>query len=316
MTTKKKPTKASGAAALDAVAVDGAVDVPLKDEVTLGIVEGSKASTARKDTYAFLHSRSRTSEARQLISEVYDSITEWEAQTGARSYKRRARSANTFVNALERVVGDLLRAKADPSRSGRLFRPIGRDRFKYDPIKHDVFKRVVDDLKGLELVGHALGKPRYFKIPEEWGGGSIARTGEGKASRFWATPKLLALAEHHGIHRDNVRAHFRPEPPLHPLVLTGPSRGRGRHKERGEIIKNFPRTPQTEKLEADVRELNAFLDQCEIAGGGHEGYTRRFNLGTTTFDKGGRLSSRGEECYQLKKPAERLKMSINGEAVC
>ena len=49
MTTKKKPTKASGAA-VEVVATDGAADVPLKDEVTLGLVEGSEASTVRRDT--------------------------------------------------------------------------------------------------------------------------------------------------------------------------------------------------------------------------------------------------------------------------
>ena len=87
----------------------------------------------------------------------------------------------------------------------------------------------------------------------------------GRATTFWATDKLIKLAEHFGVPLDNISDHFKPEPPHNPLVLRGHSSGIGRNKKPGPIIKNYERTETTRRLEADIRELNAFLAGCEIS---------------------------------------------------
>jgi hypothetical protein len=162
-------------------------------------------------------------------------------------------------------------------------------------------------MKALKLVGHLKGQTRYRKTLF---GATVPLSG--RAARFWATGKLLKLAERYGINSANVGEHFRPEPPRHPLVLKDYAAGRGRKRERGHRIK-YTHTPETERLEADVRELNEFLARFELMGGEHSGYIRVFN--NHSWDKGGRLHSVGKHNYQQMPEAERLKMRINGECV-
>jgi hypothetical protein len=134
----------------------------------------------------------------------------------------------------------------------------------------------------------------------------------GRAARFCATPKLLKLAGDYGINTENVGDHFAPEPPTNPLVLRDYATRRGQDKERGRRIK-YKRTPETKKLEADVKELNEFLARVKLTGGRHEGYVRVFN--NSSWKAGGRLYSQGDGNYQMMSEPERLKMTINGEPV-
>jgi hypothetical protein len=96
----------------------------------------------------------------------------------------------------------------------------------------------------------------------------------GRATTFWATDKLVRLAEHFGVHLEDILKHFKPEPPPNPLVLRGPGSGKGINGERGPIIKRYKHTETTRRLEAEVRELNDFPARCDIRGGEHHGFTR------------------------------------------
>ena len=81
----------------------------------------------------------------------------------------------------------------------------------------------------------------------------------------------------------------------------------------------FDPTPQTEELEAQLRELNEFFDQFQLQGGMHRGFNRIFNQGDLPdfdWNKGGRLYSHGPDNYQLLSSEHRLLMTINGEPVC
>ena len=110
-------------------------------------------------------------------------------------------------------------------------------------MKYDVFMRVLDGLKALELVGHRKGQTRYRKT--EFGPGELVSvTMHGRASRFWATGKLLRLAEHYGIDSGNIGEHFAPEPPTNPLVLKDYATGRGRNKEKGRRSSNTSARPK------------------------------------------------------------------------
>ena len=259
-----------------------------------------------KERYADLHSRARSPEANQLIARIRADIEELERQGRKRVRNRRERSGAKFSEAIERFVGDLLRAKAGTSGPVRIYRAVGKTSFEHDPVKYDMFLRMLEGLKALELVGHLKGTTRYRKSEV----GSV--TLPGRAARFWATGKLLGLAEHYGINIGNVGDHFAPEPPRHPLVLKDYATGRGRDRERGRRV-NYKHTLKTERLEADVRELNEFLARFELMGGEHYGYTRVFN--NRCWKKGGRLYSIGEHSYQQMPEPERIKMTINGKPV-
>jgi hypothetical protein len=212
------------------------------------------------------------------------------------------------VDVLMRFVGDLLRARAGTKASGRIYRPTGRSQFSDAPVNYDMFMRALDGLKALGLVEHRKGRT----LSRDTGFG-FRVTVPGRAARFSPTPKLLKLAGEHGITSANVDNHFFPEPPTNPLVLRDYASGRGQNKERGRIITNYTRTPKTERLERDVKELNEFLAGIKLTGGRHEGYQRIFN--NCAWDKGGRLYSVGDGNYQQLSEDKRLDMMINGEPV-
>jgi hypothetical protein len=259
------------------------------------------------DRYAELRSRCRTPAARELITRLHADVDRYEQESGSRVRRRRERSSAKFTDALERIIGDLLRARSGEKATGRVYRPIGKTNFRDAPVKYDMFVRALDGMKALGLAGHRKGQTRYFET-----GFDYRATIPGRAARFWATPKLVKLAESYGLTRGNVGEHFFPEPPTNPLVLKDYATGRGRYKEGGPVIK-YKRTPATERLETDIRELNDFLARFELIGARHEGYLRIFN--NQSWKKGGRLYSACEGSYQLMPEAERLEMMINGEPV-
>ena len=159
------------------------------------------AHTQPIERYADLRSKARTSSARELVFGIYPEIQELEQKTGSRVRKRRVQSGARFVDALERFVGDLLRVKAGTSGPARIYRAVGKSSFKYDPVKYNMFIRGLEGLKALELVGHLKGQTRYCKSGF-WPDVSVRLPG--RAARFWATSKLLKLAERHAIHSGNV----------------------------------------------------------------------------------------------------------------
>jgi hypothetical protein len=215
---------------------------------------------------------------------VFAEIADWQQKKGKRIRKFRARSGSKFMDAVERFVGDLLRARGDNKSSGRIYHATGATTFDDVPVNYDVFMGMLKGLAALGFVGF------------DKGGITLRKTGERavlerRATTFWATDKLVKLAEDFGVPLENIGVHFKPEPPHNPLVLRGPGSGKGVSRERGQIIKRYKRTETTKRLEAEVRELNDFLARCEITGGEHHGYTRNFNNGS--WKKGGRLYSVG-----------------------
>jgi len=259
----------------------------------------------RPDRYAALLSRSRTSAAETLVRQVFGELAHWQQETGKRVRNFRAKSGETYRLAVERFVGDLLRTRGNSESSGRIYHAMGATTFDDVPVNYDVFKGMLTGLVALGLVGFDKGRIAYRKTGERV---VLHR----RATAFWATDRLVKLAEHFGVQLENIRDHFKLEPPHNPLVLRGPGERLGRKKIKGPIIK-YKHDEHTRKLEADIKELNAFLAGCEITGGEHEGYTRNFN--NASWKKGGRLYSIGGGYQQMSPPEKRLEMTINGEAV-
>ena len=83
-----------------------------KTAIQIEIIKLIRAWSQPKERYADLRSRARTAAAHQLIARIYDDIEELEQKAGSRVRKRRERSGAKFPDAIERFVGDLLRAKA------------------------------------------------------------------------------------------------------------------------------------------------------------------------------------------------------------
>jgi hypothetical protein len=226
---------------------------------------------------------------------VFASFAHWQRTTGKRSRKYGEKTGKKYHDAIERFVGDLLRARGDTDSTGRIFRPTGATTFTDGPVGYDVFTQMVAGLTALGFVEVTKGS-----------------MDDRRATMFWGTEKLVELAAHYGVRLGGIRKHFKAEPPHKPLVLRGPGYRRGNKKIRGAILK-WKHTEHTRRLEADLKELNAFLADHDITGGQHEGYTRNYNVGS--WERGGRLYSIGGGYQQMSPPEKRLEMTINGEAV-
>ncbi len=156
------------------------------------IVALLKARGQAKERFASLRNRAKTQAAHDLIEHVRVLLEDLEQSK--RTNKRRAASRAKLVNAIERLVSDLLSARAGMDVPALLFRPIGKSSFDHTPVKYETFTNVLNGLKALELIGHQKGQTRYRKI--EFDPGDFVSTSlPGRASRFWATSKLLRLAD-------------------------------------------------------------------------------------------------------------------------
>jgi hypothetical protein len=150
-------TKASTIGA-DITGEDRTAPIPTERAKIIQLIAARAPETL--DRYAELRSRSRTPAATELIARVCTDIEQNEQKTGSRVRQRRDRSSAKFTEALERLVGDLLRARSGTNTTGRIFRAVGKTSFRDAPVKYDMFMSVLDGLKAFGLVGHRKGQTR------------------------------------------------------------------------------------------------------------------------------------------------------------
>jgi len=232
----------------------------------------------------------------------------------------RKRKNNRGKDALEKfhratgaVIADLmlgLRREKSPLS----YRTLSPATFNDGPVSYRNFKSIIDTLEGLGWV---------FKAAE----GFYRREtiSSGRATRYGINTLLLEKAANFEITPANVDKHFACELPRAPLVLNSAKEkydwkhALSRYRPFSDKKRvHFEVTAETEKLEAEVTELNEFFSEFKLEGGTHRGYRRIFNLGIPEgyrWNKGGRLYSAGEENYQMLPAAERAQMRINGELV-
>jgi hypothetical protein len=129
-------------------------------------------------------------------------------------------------------------------------------------------------------------------------------------TRFRATPKLLKIAEKHGVLVSEVQDHFfiEFEMPTELVQLTRPS-GPTRN------------TAEAKRLRDEVAELNAFFTTHKLEGARHIGWVRKFHGASPhkyMLNRGGRLYSQPPmpaTNYQNMPEKQRLKLRLDGEPV-
>jgi hypothetical protein len=267
------------------------------------------AKALRSARYAALDSRAYTDQAQQLVDHVFMQVMKADRQRApSEKTKRQIR------HGVEGFVGDLLLAAGHEHAKGHVYRSLHASSFTDKDIGRRAFRQIIDQLSALGL----LERFRGFQKKIQWEPGGPEAVVRGHAARFRPTDKFMELAASFGIRADNAKEHFIDALPKSPLWLKASKRREGREKLRGRKLR-FDKTPKTEKMEAELHELNKFLDGFELRNGVHRGYIRIFNQGDDPefdWNMGGRLYSRPEENYQQKNEADRLRMTINGEPVC
>jgi hypothetical protein len=277
-----------------------------------------KEEANQDGAYATLLSRAKSHAARALVVGVTAEVLRWEQASGRRKKRRGPEAAANLRLTVERVIGDLLAAAANPERAGVIWLPQNSNVFTEAPVGLRDFKAVRDAMHALSLLDYVRGKGRFIQLE----GVSLEQM-RGKASRFRITEQLLVMAEAAGVTLASVDEHFRQEPPPRPLVLkTGSYRTKfGKVQGRN---KRFAPTERTRELEAQVQEINDFLSKFKIEGAIHNGFRRVFNQGddlkTYRWNKGGRLFSvwppSGHRPYQQLSSGERAHITIDGETTC
>jgi hypothetical protein len=262
--------------------------------------------------YAALGSRAHSYQARSLVDTVTDLVAGHELAAGARTNKRKKKQP-ALTSAVERLLADLLLAQISEKANGYVYRSMRPEGFTESDVSYRLFKALVDALVDLGLLEQHKG---YQAWGEPFGARVPLRQ---KATRFRATRKLLRICDQHGVRAVDFHHHFLIPLPENPLQV----RPMSRRNEYGDKIRGkpmrFERTAHTERLEHQLKELNAFFDTFELRGGIHRGYIRVFNNGDHSkfnWNMGGRLYSYGEGNYQQMERADRLRMTINGEPVC
>lgn len=211
-----------------------------------------------------------------------------------------------YANASGAFVADLLAAASEGNRSeGWLRCSLNKSEYTGQDVSWSMFDGVRRAWLEAGLLDHKAGYPGRLAF------GNPGPT-SGKMTRHRATLQLLKLCGEYCITPENVTDHFRfeYEMPRELVQLTNP----------------FERTPtndRTEKLRAEIIELNEFFAQHTLAHPTikHQGWVRKFhraNHPDFRWNKGGRLYSYPTDAkanYQNVDKSARLEMKIDGEPV-
>jgi hypothetical protein len=280
-----------------------------------------RAVVLRSAPMAELTRRAITDEANSVVDKLSDLIADDELRR-SRKNKRRKKTQVGFRRALEAFVGDLLVGQTRKFSEGWTWLLTHRKHFTGREVTYANFKNVRDGLRALGMIEEAKG----VQDAVHFDGGGEPAFARGWAPRFRATEKLLKFTQSHSVGTAEAGKHFvlsaapkeliqvrEAKPPVYSVDRPKGRKIDWRAEFRGKLLE------EGEKLEAQLKELNEFLASVEIRGGGHGGYWRGYNGGRhPDFDwnRGGRLYSYGDQNYQNMPREERLRMTLNGEAVC
>ena len=239
-------------------------------------------------------------------------------ETSGRTNMRRGENYEEYVVSVGRFVAGILYASHVRS-AGWCYRTLNSNDYKGEPVSYRTFSEIHKAALSLGLVEV---HPGFFDRDDCWGpvlpGDTSRSIGQGRATRWRATDKLIALAQDHDIELNAINDHFPIPMPERCLVLNSASKRIGPKKLQGGAI-NYEDSPLSKKLEEEIRDLNWYLTDTDLKGGEFSGFRRIFNQGSRigySWDKGGRLYALpGRNSYQSLSKSERLKMRINGDFV-
>jgi hypothetical protein len=283
--------------------------------------ETLRAVVLRRAPKAELARRAMTDEANSAVDKLCELIADEELRR-SRKNKRRKKTQAGFRRAVEAFLGDLLVAQRRELSEGWTWCLTHRKRFTGEEVTYANFKSVRDGLLALGMIEETKSVQEFSRFD----GGDRPTSAKGWAPRFRATEELLKFTQSHSLSTAEAGKHFvlsaapkeliqlrEAKPPVYSVDRPKGLKIDWRAEFKGKLLE------EGEKLEAQLKELNEFLGGVEIRGGGHSGYWRGYNEGRHpefAWNRGGRLYSYGDQNYQNMPRDERLRMTINAEAVC
>jgi len=226
---------------------------------------------------------------------------------------RRGRPPNTEARdaVLLQIVADMLEAS---SRGERLwvFRSLNANGFRSDGISYRHFRSCAE---ALVSGGYAEHRPGFhYRSPLEFG--QSGRNPNLAASRWRPAKLLIDMCGKFDIEPANAKTHFSWKLPEQVVVLKAPSVRSGSHKVKGRQVR-FQQTDRSTLFSDQVKEINKYLLDHEIANGVHRGFRRIFNdvsdISSYGWNRGGRIYGIGMDNYQLQPKDVRRLITIDGK---
>jgi uncharacterized protein YecT (DUF1311 family) len=233
----------------------------------------SRAHALRNATQATLLGHAATKEAKSLLAYVYGRVVE-----DLHKHEATRPNARKLRSAVDAFLADLLVAQSGDRPREWVYRAMNPRGFTGVPVGYRVFLKVVESLKRLKLIEQVGGVNQYVQGFDGDSGNPSAESAKGLVARRYAARfravGLLDISIAHGVLPSEAAEHYAFEHrlPKHPLQKrTASKRSPFGRKLRGKVMP-CDRTQLSDRLEAEVRELNEFLADQQIEGGIHEGY--------------------------------------------
>ncbi len=250
-------------------------------------------------------------EAHKAVDAILHQTVSFQRGQGRRKRGLKAEVALSLKATIAALIGDLLEATLNTESNGYCWRLGDRTKFKGTLATSRHYETLKKEWPLMGLMDVADG----FRGSDEWDGEIYHPNTPNKrwATRLRATPLLLTKLEEFGISPATLSLHFRTEFKKSQPISLRATKTSGQAK--GRLI-SYQRTPATDALEADVREINGFLAEWQYSFGAPPVLYRLFNNGDTEdyqWDMGGRFYG-SESTYINWKSEDRKGIQIGGEA--
>jgi hypothetical protein len=262
-------------------------EIQLKEDETLygGEIESddtkTKTSPELADELRFaplanLKGRTISAPAEALVSHLADAYPRT-TNKAARSNKPRKLEPQVHA-AIGAFLADLLMAQGNEDGGGWLRLSLNKESFRSPaPVSYRMFGGLRSSWKAAGLIAEHAGYPGRLGFGNP---GPVV----GRMTRFRVTPKLLKIAEDHGVLVRDVQDHFYIEFEMPPelVQLTKPS--------------GFTRdTAEAQHMRNEIAELNNHFAAHQLEGARHIGWVAKFHGASPDkymLNRGGRLRAR------------------------
>ena len=242
-----------------------------------------------------------------LEDRLLKDFVEAEGRLKPRGRARRATAVQSLKMTISAFVADLVLHSAHEPSNGHCYRSLNREAFSETVATYTQFEHLTFIWKALGLIEVTGG----FQGTEDFDGEMIR--GRGWATRFKATPALLAIAEEFGITPSAIGEHYSAElGHSYPIELRAKKKSQqGRAGKRMKIDK---RLTAVQRLASEVREINQFIAGFTYSLPEVPKFRRIFNNGDEpgfAWNYGGRLFAYGADNFQQRNASFRKTIKID-----
>ncbi len=250
-------------------------------------------------------------EAHTAVDALLDQTVSFQREQGRRKRGLKAGVALSLKATIAALIGDLLEATLNTESNGYCWRLGDRTKFKVTLATSRHYETLKKEWPLMGLMDVVDG----FRGSDDWDGEIYHPNTPNKrwATRLRATSVLLSKLEDFGISPAMLSLHFRTEQKKSQPISLRATKARDQTKTKNI---QYAKTPLTDALESDVREINEFLSEWEYSFGAPPVLYRLFNNGDTEdyqWDMGGRFYG-SDSTYINWKSENRKGIQIGGEA--